>query len=405
MSTKYVSFLFPISIRGINAPQLWAMLSQIERMPTNEMHFIGSDDYFSNLESYEGRWDAKRWHKGFDEAKKGVSFDLIEQCIFNDLYEQFKTHNRVWKHLITNQYGPLMDALTVLLERALKKHDVPCIFTLCNCKSLEVVGKELGIPVVHFELGALRSPIYQETAYLDFTGVNGNTESASRFENFEMELKRNPKFKVLKKNEIFDFIATNPILDFEEDSGNYYKAGVAFQVEDDSNMLAFSNGFDNFESYSYATLKHSEDNVLVRLHPLGHANYNNVKVIDTSKSSLEFVHKCQSIITINSSVALEAFLTGKQTIILGDNPMNFIVDVIKNDTSEDKRRVSAAIHFFVFGYLIPFNLLFNKSYLDWRLSNPTEMEICKYHHKFYKENIVKQTRQSLLNRIMRKFKL
>jgi len=74
--------------------------------------------------------------------------------------------------------------LDVAFEKILAQaavNDIEAILTWCNCPSLNAAAKEKGIPVVHLEIGPLRWPQYRPTAYLDFSGVNGNTEAERRY--------------------------------------------------------------------------------------------------------------------------------------------------------------------------------------------------------------------------------
>ena len=64
---------------------------------------------------------------------------------------------------------------------------IDTFISICNCPSLEHVARTLGKEVMHIEIGPLRAPMYRNTAYLDFAGVNGGTEASARYEKCQAE--------------------------------------------------------------------------------------------------------------------------------------------------------------------------------------------------------------------------
>ncbi|WP_302788689.1 capsular polysaccharide export protein, LipB/KpsS family, partial [Escherichia coli] len=74
--------------------------------------------------------------------------------------------------------------------------------------------------------------------------------------------------------------------------------------------------------------------------------------MDHSSNSLEFLLRCQRLVTINSSVGLEGLLLERDVQILGDTSYRFIDEVA--DESERENRMA----FYLFSYLVPFELMF-----------------------------------------------
>ena len=150
------------------------------------------------------------------------------------------------------------------------------------------------------------------------------------------------------------------------------------QVEDDSNIIAYSHNFTNISLISYVRQQHTLENILVRAHPGSLFRLrDDIFSIDASANSLEFIQKCHSIYTINSSVGLEALLCEKKTNILGDCSYAFVAEEASGPT-----RVNA-MAFYLFAYLVPFELIFNLEYLRFRLDHPAELDIVRKHLQFY----------------------
>lgn len=373
----YASFLFPINLRRTRAPHLWALLCQLERIDCEKVVYIGSKDYFSPDIAKESRWEFKRWSTGVRKRllvknKVIVPDSLISSAIYNNEL----LDNRVWGRLVIDEIPELIN---YFIEIFSGYSNLQVVFTLCNCKSLKVACDKLGLKVMHFELGALRSPNYIDTAYLDFTGVNGSTSSEEMYRRF---MQTSNEIELCSRQELFNFICKRYSFSELKTFKEKYRLGVPLQVEDDSNMLFYSNGFNNFELLEYANSHVA--NCLVRTHPLGHAIYTRVGDLDKSPNSLEFICKCSEIVSINSSVGFEALLIGKDVKMFGDNPISFFI----NRNENDENTLTVFLNFFALCYLIPFDLLFDQAYTDWRLTNPTEVEIYTHHKNHYRDNDV-----------------
>lgn len=383
-NSSYISFLYPYNLRGTAAPHLWMLCKQLEKISVDNLFCIGSKEYFYPKEKYQRRWEYDFSRDGWDKLDSIKHKYIIPQTIFDALEKEKITPNRVWESLIHNDYIPLEIALDQIIKDILSRTKVTAIFTLCNCKALSTIAAKYGLKVVHVELGALRAPLYINTAYFDGSGVNGNTESERRFNKFQEEYSQSTSPIVLyPRKKLFKSIQRKKTLQ-NLLSKDRYAIGLPLQVEDDSNIIAYSNGFNNLELIHYAKHYFDDKEILLRKHPLGHAEYNLLKNIDSSGSSRDFIYKCKKIATINSSVGLEALLMGKCVTVFGDSPYKFITD---DGTlaykSAGLNSMDLFLNFFVFGYLIPFDYLFDMDYSEWRLSGPTEMEIYQKHFDYY----------------------
>ena len=383
---KYVTFLFPYPIRNREAPYLWMMYKQLEQNSAKNFCFIGSKDYFLGPQHFATRSERNFSPKGWEKSTEIPYKYIIEKEIFNSLEERKITSNMTWKSLIEDVYAPLEEKLNNIFTEISGKQKINAIFTLCNCATLEKVAAQYKIPVIHVELGALRKPAYINTAYFDFSGCNGHTECETRYNRFIQE--KNIENLIMKREDLLEFIIRNPKTKLLDSMKKYFRRknfaiGIPQQIEDDSNILAYSNNFTNFELLAHCSKYFNDNDILVRKHPHGKADYK-VKNIDKSISSKDFIHRCQKIATINSSVGLEALLYGKETWIYGDNPFSFIANHSYNFTmSNETNDIDYKLNFAVLGYLVPFDLLFNTEYIDFRLSLPSESEIMKYHYNFY----------------------
>ncbi len=374
----FAVFLPPYPFRGVKAPYLWLFLKYLH-CSNEKILFITSPDYVEviNDETQHSRWE-------FDAASMAsLGYSIPdEQSLARHEY-LYLDHALYETMLAQHHHDPIKSFTTFLTESIselenelfslLTKEIIQCVdafVSICNCPSLEKVARALNKEVIHLEIGPLRAPMYRNTAYLDFTGVNGNTEARARYESCQTEIDI-----TCSMNDLHRYFLEAISL---PSSSENQVAGIVLQVEDDSNIIAYSHDFTNISLISYVRQQHSLENILVRAHPGSLFRLrDDIFSIDASANSLEFIQKCHSIYTINSSVGLEALLCEKKTNILGDCSYAFVAE-----EASGPNRVNA-MAFYLFAYLVPFELIFNLEYLRFRLDHPAELDIVRKHLQFY----------------------
>lgn len=379
------AFLPPYAFRGVPAPYLWVFYKLLTVADEKIMFIIGEEylpDRTNNTAA--DRWEfleSSQERLGYTIPTNDVvskhDLRLLSPGLFNKLLLNNNGNpSATFEQLLTKSIPDLTSEIEDFLQSTTET--VESIITWCNCPSLLTAAQRFDIPVLHLELGPLRYPDYQPTMYVDFSGVNGNTEARRRYESLETPI--NTK---LSARELFNYFSTVQQLPSPESyNGKKFEAGVVFQVEDDSNLIAFGNGFDNRAVLSYAQLNAPSSALLVRSHPgsLFQVKPNGFAV-DDSDNSIDFIQKCKSIITINSSVGLEAILQSKPVTVLGECSYKFIAEA--NSTKEQADRLV----FYLFSYLVPAKLGFDFSYLRFRIRCKDEAQIINYHISAFSPNI------------------
>ncbi|AYG68751.1 MULTISPECIES: hypothetical protein [unclassified Rhizobium] len=284
----------------------------------------------------------------------------------------------IWAHTITERIPTLEAEIRDAIDSA---GQVDAVFLWTNCASMKAIAREKAIPLVHHELGPLRPPFFRFTAYFDFEGVNGQTDAKKRWERFQGEKADVP---VLPRDELLKLVS----LDREEAVAVVtHEVGIALQIPDDSNTLAFGNGFDSFETIS-TSLRYLSGSTLVRSHPGRNQTFSGLSVDwDDSARPGQFLNRINSLVTINSSMAFEAMLLGKPTYVLGESPFKCASwDIATRSPALLEEEMERWLNWFVFGYLIPFELTFDVDYMWWRMGNPSERDI-------YLDNFKRWTQQ------------
>lgn len=374
----FAVFLPPYPFRGVKAPYLWLFLKYLH-CSNEKILFITSPDYVEviNDETQHSRWEfdaASMASLGYsipdEQSLARHEYLYLDHALYETMLAQHH-HDPIksFTTFLTESISELENELFSLLTKEIIQR-VDAFVSICNCPSLEKVARALNKEVIHLEIGPLRAPMYRNTAYLDFTGVNGNTEARARYESCQTEIDITCSMNDLHRY----FLEAISLLSSSENQ----VAGIVLQVEDDSNIIAYSHNFTNISLISYVRQQHALENILVRAHPGSLFRLrDDIFSIDASANSLEFIQKCHSIYTINSSVGLEALLCEKKTNILGDCSYAFVAE-----EASGPNRVNA-MAFYLFAYLVPFELIFNLEYLRFRLDHPAELDIVRKHLQFY----------------------
>lgn len=382
-----------LNFRGNRSPYLWWFHKLLSEFG-NQAGYICGDEYYRDPAQLlaEGRQEASADLAAF------YRYRLPELATLTNL-PHADIPIRVWqtieaiypanplaafRHYCLEEDAGLYQAISNSLDQLCACiGPLEAVITCVNCATLTQVCRARKLPLVHVELGPLRQPAFLQTAYFDFSGVNGNTEARQRYEaapstypNHELDTRE-------QLNQLF-LMDRKPNQDQPETD-----LGLCLQVEDDSNILCYAHGHSSLSLINEARRSLADKTVtapvLVRAHPGSYFAIRHLPpgmIQDDSPSSLVFAMRCQRIHTINSSLAVESLLMGRNAIVRGDSPFSFCVD------QELGKGNPVALTFFLLNYLVPWHLAFTPKYIRWRLSKPAERDIEKVHKEgFMQEKI------------------
>ena len=368
----FVSFLLPDVDRGAGPLYHWVMLAQMARFSPGDIAFLGDEAYFDeNVVPY-----------GQDLSVGGVSFVCPDKERFDahhkialssaalaPLYERFGNHLDVFREVLTHPVPSLVREI----EGALDDIDgagIEAFLTWCNVPSLNEVARGRDIPIIHNEVGPLRANLYVDTAYFDFLGVNGHT-AAARWTSTEELVTELAGAELLSSEQlrgllVADQARVEAVASVEP--AKTYKLGVALQVQDDSNAIAFGHDWTDLRLLYEAISHYSPEDVLVRSHPQARLIYRGgLGVADDSQDSLEFLNRVERVLSVNSSLLAEAALWEVPFQAKGDCPIRCLAEDAPGGKSVGEDR-HIWLNAFFLGYLIPAKLLFDPEYYRWRLA-------------------------------------
>lgn len=387
----FVSFLLPKVDRGAGPLFHWVMLAQMSRFHPDEIAFLGDQQYFDEEVVPFGevlQVGGFRFRCPDREEFARYTKVCLDSRRLNELYRDGRSHLDVFRDVLCEP----QQVLTECIEQALSElgNDLPseveAFLTWCNCPSLGKVADSRGIPVIHNELGPLRSPLYRGTVYFDFEGVNGNT-SASRWADSTWLREQMLGADLLEPDSLRGLL----VQDVARAQENFapserFEIGVALQVQDDSNCIAFNRGWNELRLIYDAATRYPAQQVLVRPHP--HARFlyrGGIGVTDSSRDSVEFLSKVDRVVAINSSVLAEAALWGVPFEAKGDCPVVGLGEGRPGGMSASVVDRTLWLDAFFLAYLVPAEALFDKDYYRWRLAARRTLGECYQRHMRYME--------------------
>jgi hypothetical protein len=375
-------YLNPLPVKAHPWLFAWVRCAAIKRIAPGEVGFIGAP--WQLRPPSEGRYPdwVHREVGGISDVgwKEALKIEVpAELCA--QIADSQETPLDLLRTQALHGFQAYRDWLFEQLLRLRKRHHIEAIVTHMNCKSLDDVAGYLRIPVIHEESGNLREPAFQfSTRLFDFRGANGNSEFEQRFL-ARGELAGPSRASIIDR---YATAATKAEMRAEPE----FEVGVALQVEDDSNVLVYSNGWDNLRLIYKARQVFPDNRILVRSHPLslfalGDLQQRGLAVVDRSRTAMEFISRCKRILTINSSVAFEAIAAGKPTYILGESPLASMAyrhfDRRVRDQMREIPQLAERLEFYALNYLMPMRLWLNPDYYRFRLRAPSEAEIRSRH--------------------------
>lgn len=238
-------------------------------------------------------------------------------------------------------------------------------------KAAVVAARHLGLPVLFFENGYLPN-----TTLIDHEGVNSACSlppNAEFYKDRHPESHCTPEIKTL---DIREPLKSKQSSDTAPIQGDFIF--VPFQVDLDSQLLINSPHLKNMRAFYQLLLQlaqaHPELSFVVKEHPSCVLSYEDLHDLQANirfsgENTEQLIRKAKAILTINSSVGMEAIIFHKPVITLGKAFYNIPGLVLQAETPEqisncikaiycnqwqpDKTLIAAFIGFLQSHYLVP----------------------------------------------------
>lgn len=364
----------------------WAFLKHLHSFSKGDLAVIADERYFSDPDFHYPKGSNHRMSAEQVYEYATPSWEDVASCYRYTVPREKQVYvgRQGIRRFLAKSDPTLVDYYTAVFKDIKNSFShIDYVMSPTGNPSLMKAAVQENVKVVHFEKGPLRMPIYKETAFFDFSGLVEGTDVLNRWKQFCRECD-NELIELLSLEQIRALLTNTPEASSNNAAIPQNSIGIALQDEWDTNIVAYNNGITTedllFEGRSFFPA----NEISIRYHPASRVSYNTEMYgqIDSSSDSREFVKKCKEIWTINSSVGVEAILHEKKVKIFGKHALKDILEVF--DATNDMKRL---VNFLFINYLTPWSVAFNQTYCLWRISNPSEAEIFKWHLKYYHKNM------------------
>lgn len=383
----FVSYFTPFAVRNDPVNYQWVVYKQLQSIGAAELAFLGDTAYLAdpaervaaNHPCVNPDWMQRANYVLPDPAVlASIKRFHVGQEVLKPILDQRLGPNLAWRQIMRVPFPPLVALLKTGLSVLKRQGEIEAVLSWINCASMRAAADDLGISVIHGELGPTRAPQFRPTAYVDFSGVNGNTEAGLRYARFAAEGVAMPQ---RTPSELLRVLGWSGAIGKPTPT---HETGLALQIPNDSNLVAYGNGFDNFELVQFARRSWPASQLLIRPHPGYPFSPDPDIETDASPDASLFIGRVKRIMTVNSSVAFEAMLNETPVVMLGECP--FAVGGCHPRSlmpRVDAKAWLAWLNFISFGYLAPYEWAFDPAYLRFRLSRPPEAEIIDRHLSYW----------------------
>lgn len=290
-------------------------------------------------------------------------------------------------HFLNNRDDTLEKFFVNCLDDITKNEAIDAVLYFAACPlSVKYVCRKRGIKMISYETGPIRMNNYRcNTSYFCNEGLYCIDEIKERWNDFTERMQTGDEVPIFSREELLLMFLHEDNLKYvgKLDSNPRYEIGVAGGCGIVVPYFAQSKYTDHeliddaFDQYDFG-------DVLVRLHPgdMYSATYRLSKV-DKNESPFVFLTNTKRVAAVGSNMLFEAMLW-KRIACCKTNvmPATFFCS---NDYKEDreKENMELFVNFFLFSFLVPMEIAFDYEYIKWRLDNPSETDIYRFHLKYY----------------------
>lgn len=371
--------------------------------------------YLKNLlHCYENKWiliTHEYLHKHFKELQNEINerffreFEMrpftpeevnqVEQYflpdeLFDGLEKSCGSRTEMQTMLSTQRCEEMETHLQCIIEKIRLNHPYDSIEGVFNCleswESIRYICKVNKFPLISYVFSSVRKPHgYQQTLYsANFDRLYCSDECEKRFELFRKEKRKVP---LLTNETILALIGKTrnlPLIKHlnAEPSKEINICGEGFiilpHIYERSHYCDEDIYYECNKLYKYSDIGN-------RQHPI-HLNSLHIDRSEIHNDPAAWILGAKRLTAVCSQIVLKAMLWNRTPIML-KNTLPFSFMCAKEYTSKKSIPIDF-LNYYLFGYLIPSDLMFNDSYWKWRLLKPKESEIY-IKHLTYICNILK----------------
>ena len=365
--------------------------------------------YLKNLlHCYENQWiiiTHEYMHKHFEELQNEINerffreFEMrpfspeevsqVEQYFvpddfFDGVEKSCGSRTEMQTMLTTQRCEQMETYLQCIIDQIRKKHPDEKIEGVFNCleswESVRYICEANDLPLISYVFSSIRKPHgYRQTLYsANFERLYCSDECEKRYKSFIEECTDVP---MLTNEEILAFIGKTrnlPLLKHlnAEPTKEINVCGEGFTMLP---HIYERTHYNDEDIYYECNKLFKQSEMGNRQHPI-HLNSLQIDRSEVHNDPAAWILGAKRLVAVCSQIVLKAMLWNR-TPIMVKNTLPFSFMCGKEYSSEVKTPVQF-LNYYIFGYLIPTDLMFSAEYWKWRLTNPSETDIYTCHLKY-----------------------
>ena len=377
-----------------DVPYLWFFYKWLMECKKYGWPMIAQEQYFYPIRKHI----ASGYAEAFDVNKTArfgykppKSHDLnevrhypIPEEIFTELEKKIGTRYETCCSILTEYYEPLGDLIEKYIGDIESSYSekIEAFVVLQHNPTLQSIADKHGIPVIHFEWGPFRPPMYLQTMYFDTKNLHCGCSVMERYERFKTEFKGK---RLFTNKELLALMLLENNLGYVKKVNKKpkYKVGLAlgYMVEEIYTCRRF---YTDMELVYQARKHFARRDIAIRKHPgdpYGAQYKTYLDMVKEDGNVVDFILSCESIATVGSNVAIEAMYYGRGAYVIA--PVSSHYAAAHSFDEAAKCADESFLNFFALCYLAPFDFMTDIEYIRWRLGDPSETEIFKKHLEYY----------------------
>lgn len=325
------------------------------------------------------------------EEVSSVEQYFLPDELFEQIEKECGSRTEMLYQFSTTSNKEVEDELQHIIDAIKSKHPSEKIEGMFHClevwQPLRNVCAENNITLIPYTFSALRKPhgyrITLNTANVN-TYLNSTEQCQERYLHYLTEDTDNiPVFSHRELIAILGKERTLPLVPLIEKEPKY-EMGICTEcfaivpqflihdkVTDDDVRFECDKLFDKSQ-------------ITVRNHSL-QVDYMQLDRTTVHNDPAAWILSCRRLAASRSQIGLKILLWNR-TAVVKTNTLGFSFLCEKDYASTNKVDLRA-LNYYLFGYLIPNDLMFSGEYWQWRMTNPTETEIYHRHLDFYIEKL------------------
>lgn len=383
----FVSVLFNVEYMDITSRKMW-YLKNLFHCKENGWALITHEYLYAHFkelqESITDRFfDQFEMRRFTLDEVKDVEQYFVPDDVFDGLEIEDGSRTEMLFDVNSHARPELDKSLEQIFTIIQQSHPNEKIEGIFHClesfESLRKIANRLNCPLINYSFSAFRKVHgYRQTLYSAnlYTYFWNGDECAGRYKKFLQEDHSSlPSFSNKELITIIGKEHTLPLIQLMN-SQPKYEMGICCECFSLMPQVFKNKRYTDDDIFYECKRLFGSDKLKVRSHA-AHLNDIQVERNEVHNDPVSTILSCKRLTAVQSQILLKVLLWGR-TAVTKTNSLPFTY-LCETDYTSEKVTDIQGLNYFIFGYLIPGDLMFSDEYWKWRLSKPSEIEIYQRH--------------------------